>query len=131
MCFLQLGSSSAFLAMLPTSTCRIWGLLIKTLAFDMTLTQPPYRSVSSSEQPDSKDQPSETTRFFHLGWRHWYLHHPTAALCFSLMDVPSWTLLNSSPPSLPPQSNKSEWGKRQTWNSLLFVAGSISMMSKV
>lgn len=30
----------------------------------------------------------------------------------------------------PPQSRKSEWGKRQTSNSLLVMAGSISMMSR-
>ena len=46
------------------------------------------------------------------------------------MDVPPWTLLNSSPPSLPPQSRKSEWGKRQTSNSLLVMAGSVSTMSR-
>lgn len=67
---------------------------------DMPLTQTPLRSVSRSEQPDSKDQPSETTRFPHLGCRYRHLYHLTASIRFSLMDVPPRTLLNSSPPSL-------------------------------
>ncbi|KAK2537424.1 hypothetical protein Q9233_002728 [Columba guinea] len=67
---------------------------------DMPLTQTPLRSVSCSEQPDSKDQPSETTRFPHLGCRYRHLYHLTASIRFSLMDVPPRTLLNSSPPSL-------------------------------
>lgn len=46
------------------------------------------------------------------------------------MDVPPWTLLNSSPPSLPPQPRKSGWGKQETSGSLLLMAGGVSMMSR-
>lgn len=56
----------------------------------------PSRSISCHQQPHPANQLKEETGLVNFGRSNWHLHHPSVALCISLIDRRSDGILGCS-----------------------------------